>query len=580
VKRPWIVIVDDRPRGLSALLDAVVRRYGADYQTIGHLSGRAALEDLARARDEGDEVALIIADQWMPHMNGSEFLVRAHALHPDAQRALLVSWGDKRANETILQGCAFGYLDNYILKPWTPAEVHLYPIIGEFLSEWARSHGQRLELVRLIGDDPSPRITVLRDLLERHGIPYGFYRVDSPSGQKLVRDYHIDPSHLPAVLMLDGTVYQDPSNAALADLLGDPASSEHDYDVAIVGAGPCGLGTAVYAASEGLRTVVIEREAIGGQAATSSLIRNFIGFPRGISGAELAQRAYQQAWLFGAKYVLARAALRLRRDGDCKVITLDDGRELRARTVVIATGAEYRRLGVPNLDRFEGVGLLYNAGIDIALALTGKHVVVCGGGNSAGQAVVHLAKRARKVIHAVRGSALSATMSSYLVEEITRCSNVDLRLDTAVIDGSGSRGLESVTLQHIPTGRTEQVATDALFVLIGATPHTEWLDGIIERDRNGYVLTGNDVSRLASSDNRAGAPMLLETTMPGVFAAGDVRYGSTKRLASAVGEAAVVTRIIHEYLASERRRHEEEAQAAQRVGVSRNGSAITWSSSS
>lgn len=549
--RPWIVIIDDRPRGLSALLDAVMRRYGADYQTIGHLSAHAALEDLARARDAGEDVALVIADQWMPEMTGSELLLHAHELHPEAQRALLVGWGDKRASEAILQGCALGYLDNYIPKPWSPPELYLYPVIGEFLSEWSRSHGPRLELVRVIGDDPSPRCTALRELLERSGIPHGFHPADSDAGRKLIETYRIDEHRLPAVLTLDGTVLHDPSNAELADMLGEPADLDQLYDLAIVGGGPCGLAAAVNAASEGLQTVVIEREAIGGQASSSSLIRNFVGFPRGITGADLAQRAYQQAWLFGTKYVLARAATGLRADGDDRVITLEDGRDLRARAVLIATGAEYRRLGVPRIERFAGMGMFYTAGADIALALAGKDVVVLGGGNSAGQAVVHLAKRARRVIHAVRGEELSHTMSTYLVQEILRAPNVDLRHHTEVVDGDGTRGLESVVLRNRRTGATERITTPALFVMIGATPHTDWLDGTVERERNGFVLTGSVVPRAAYGDRE---PLLLETSMPGVFAAGDVRHGSTKRLASAVGEAAVAIQIVHEYLAQSARR--------------------------
>lgn len=545
MKRPWIVIVDDRPRGLSALLDAVVRRYGADYQTVGYVSALSALDDLVRARDLGEDVALVIADQWMPEMTGSELLLRAHELHPEAQRALLVGWGDKRASDVILQGCALGYLDNYIPKPWSPPELYLYPVIGEFLSEWSRSHGPRLELVRVIAPDPSPRGTELRDLLERSGIPHGFHPAESADGRKLIEDFRIDTHRLPAVLFLDGTVLHDPSNPELADMIGEPAATDPLYDLAIVGAGPCGLSAAVYAASEGLQTVVIEREAIGGQASSSSLIRNFLGFPRGITGADLAQRAYQQAWLFGAKYVLARAATGLRADADDHVLTLEDGRELRARAVLIATGAAYRGLGIPRVDRFAGMGVLYTAGADIAQALAGRDVVVCGGGNSAGQAVVHLAKRARRVIHAVRGEALSHTMSTYLVQEILRATNVDLRLHTEVIDADGTRGLESVVLRNRQTGATERVATPALFVMIGATPHTEWLDGTVARERNGFVLTGSDVPRDAFGDRE---PMLLETSMPGVFAAGDARHGSTKRLASAVGEAAVAIQIVHEYL--------------------------------
>jgi thioredoxin reductase (NADPH) len=547
-RRPLIVIVDDRPRGMSALLDAIVRRYGADYRTVGHVSARMALEDLAQARQAGEEVALVIADQWMPEMTGRELLLRAHELHPDAQRALLVGWGDRRASETILQACALNQLDNYLLKPWEPPEVHLYPVVGEFLAEWARTHGPRLELVRVLVDPPSPRGTEIRELLERSGVPHGCYERASEPGQRLIAETGLDPDRLPAVVLLDGTILYAPGNRELADALGAPELDDCRCDLAIVGAGPSGLAAAVTAASEGLRTVVVEREAVGGQASASSLIRNFLGFPRGITGADLAQRAYQQAWLFGAKHVLARRAIALRADGASRIVTLDDGRELVARAVLIATGAAYRRLGVPAIDRFDGAGVLYTAGADMAIALRGKDVVVCGGGNSAGQAVVYLAKSARRVIHAVRGSALAEHMSAYLVDEILRLPNVELRLDTEVVDAAGERVLEQVTLRHHGTGAIEIVRTPALFVMIGASPHTEWLGDTILRDRAGFIVTGSELPADARARFGDRSPLLLETSLPGVFAAGDVRHGSAKRLASAVGDGAVVIQLVHEYL--------------------------------
>ena len=557
--RPVILIVDDRPRGLAALLDAIERRYGRDYRVVGHLSAHAALDELARAQAANEQVALVIADQWMPEMTGHEVLLRAHELHPEAQRALLVGWGDKRASEAILQGCALGHLDNYILKPWTPPEVHLYPVIGEFLADWTRAHGPRLELVRVICDDPSPRGSELRELLERNGVPYGAYAADSVAGRKLIADTGVDRARLPALVMLDGRILYRPTNAAMADALGAAELDEPTCDLVVVGAGPSGLAAAVCAASEGLRTVVVEREAIGGQAGTSSLIRNFLGFPRGISGAELAQRAYHQAWLFGAKYVLAREAVRIRAEGAQRFVTLDDDRELVARAVIIATGAAYRRLGIPRVERFEGAGVVYSAGADIAMAMKDKVVVVCGGGNSAGQAVVHLAKRARRVLHVVRGATLSQHMSAYLVEEIVRLPNVELHLDTEVIDADGARGLEQVTLRHLGTGAREVVFTSALFVMIGALPHTDWLDGVVERDRTGFLVTGPDLDPRARARFAGRAPMLFETSLPGVFAAGDVRGGSTKRLASAVGEGSVAIRVIHEYL--------QQAPASERSGA-------------
>jgi thioredoxin reductase (NADPH) len=545
--RPRIVIVDDRPHGLSTLLDAVLRRYGADYRVTGHLSANELLEELAAAKGEGDEVALVIADQWMPEMTGRELLLRVHELFPEAQRGLLVGWGEKRSSEAILQGCALGQLDNYLLKPWSPPEIHLYPIIGEFLADWARTHGPRLELVRILSPEPSARGRALADLLERNGVPHGCYNANSEAGRKILEETGVNPDRLPAVVMLDGRVLQDPTNAELADALGAGELEDRTCDLAIIGAGPSGLAAAVVGASEGLHTVVIEREAVGGQAGTSSLIRNFLGFPRGITGADLAQRAYQQAWLFGARYVLARRATGLRRDGAWRVVTLSDGRELAARAVLIATGADYRRLSLPRVERFEGVGVLYNAGVDIAVALKGQDVVVCGGGNSAGQAVVHLAKTARRVVHVVRGSALSKTMSAYLIDEISRLPNVQLELETEVVDADGLRGLEQITVRH-HGGATEIIETPALFVMIGANPHTDWVEGVVERDRTGFIVTGNDLGPRARQQFRDREPMSLETSLPGVFAAGDVRAGSIKRLASAVGEGTVAVHVIHQYL--------------------------------
>ncbi len=545
--RPLIVIVDDRPHGLAALRDALERRYAADYQIVANTSAAQALDDLAIARRRGDEVALVIADQWMPEMTGKELLERAHALHPGAQRALLVGWGDTRANESILQGCARGQLDNFILKPWSPPEVHLYPAIGEFLAEWTRHHRPRLELIRLIKEPLSPRGNELRDVLERNAIPHGCYEADSDSGRDLIERAGVDRDRLPALLLLDGRVIHDPSNAQLADLFGVYEIDDPSCDLAIIGAGPCGLAAAVYAASEGLRTFVVEHEAIGGQASASSLIRNFLGFPRGVTGAELTQRAYQQAWLFGAKFVRARAT-HLRADGGRRIVSLDDGRELAARSVLVATGAEYRRLGVPRVERFDGRGVFYTAGGDVALALRGETVVVCGGGNSAGQAVVHLAKGAARVIHVVRGAALSQHMSAYLVEDIARLDNVELRLETEIVDAHGLRGLEELALRDRRTGALTTVRTSALFVMIGALPHTHWLEGVIARDRAGFILTGGELPPSALRSFDARSPMLVETSMPGVFAAGDVRLGSTKRIASAVGEGGVAIRVVHDYL--------------------------------
>jgi thioredoxin reductase (NADPH) len=545
--RPVIMVVDDEPGSLASLLDALARRYGGDYRVVSHLSPQAALEELDRIRADGEQVALVIADQWMPGMNGIDLLGRAHEIHPAAQRALLVSWGDRTATPTILQGCAFGQLENYLQKPWSPPEVHLYPAVGEFLADWTRAHGPRMELVRVVGGDPSPRAHELRDLLERNGIPHGFYVAESDEGKRLFERTGLDGSRLPVVILLDGLVLVDPSNAEVLDSLGASTMEERNCDLAVVGAGPAGLATAVYGASEGLSTIVIEREAIGGQAGTSSLIRNYLGFPRGISGGELTQRAYQQAWLFGTKYVLARDVSSLRASGIDRVLTLSDATEITARAVVIASGAAYRRLEVPGLARFVGAGVFYTTPGD-ARFLKDKVLFVAGGGNSAGQAVVHLSKIARHVTLLVRGPSLEEGMSDYLVQAIRRQPNVEVRLGTEVVDGGGDGALDRIVLEDQARKTRETAATDALFVLVGVQPRTEWLSGTLRRNPMGFVVTGRDLDRTSSGGSRGREPMSLETSLPGVFAVGDVRFGSTKRVASAVGEGAMAVQYVHEYL--------------------------------
>ena len=556
VTRPIIMIVDDEPGELGSLLDDLGRRFGGDYRVVPHLAPQAALDDLARVKTDGEEVALIIADQWMPEMTGLDFLARAHEIDRTAKRALLVAWGDRAAAPTILEGCAFGQLDNYLIKPWAPAEVHLYPSVSEFLAEWTRAYRPQMELVRVVGEHPSRRTHEIRELLQRSGITHGFYDVTSERGRQLLEQIErsrqlgaatVGPISLPIVILLDGRALAAPSNAEISDALGETNLEERSSDVVIVGAGPAGLAAAVYAASEGLRTVVVEREAVGGQAGTSSLIRNYLGFPRGISGAELAQRAYQQAWLFGAKYVFAREAKALRVSGGDRIVVLSDGNELTARAVIIASGASYRRLEAARLEHFVGMGVYYTAIGEDTRVLRGREVYVAGGGNSAGQAVVHLARNARRVVLLVRGDSLERQMSDYLVRQIVHLPNVEVRLRTEVVDADGAHSLQRISVRDRARGTIESVPAEMLFVLIGAQPHTEWLAETLLRDRHGFIVTGRDLP----PDRFAGArpPMRFETSVPGVFAIGDVRRGSVKRVASAVGEGAVVIQLVHDYLA-------------------------------
>lgn len=546
--RPVLLLVDDDPAVVRDLGRELDGRYGATYCVMTTSSADEALVHLTALADQGEDVALIIADQWMPAMTGIELLTRAHDLCPRAKRALLIDYGDPTAGPPILQAMALGRIDYYVTKPWVPADDLLHPAITELLSEWTRANRQRVAMLTIVGAEDDPRCHELQDLLNRNAIPAAFYPDASPTGRRLLRDARGDSNHTPAVLFHDGRVLPQPSNVDIAEALGVKTSAPDElFDVAIIGAGPAGLAAAVYAASEGLRVVVVEGQALGGQAGTSSLIRNYLGFPRGLSGTALTERAYRQAWFFGAEFVFTQAATALRVDGDKRIVTLADGSELSARTVILATGVSYRRLGVPGIDDLLGRGVFYGAAASEAPAMQDRAVCVVGAGNSAGQTAIHLAKYARRVTMLVRGDSLAASMSDYLVQEISRTSNIDVRLHTDIIDGHGTHRLDSVVLRDRRSGAVHTMPTDALFILIGATPTTEWLDA--ERDAWGFIRTGRDVIE----NDRAvwpleRPPFPMETSLPGVFAVGDVRSQSIKRVASAVGEGSVVVSFIHQYL--------------------------------
>jgi thioredoxin reductase (NADPH) len=542
-ERPLIIVVDDESDALAAILDALTRRFGGDYEVVSYLSARAALDMVIKSKQENEEIALVIADQRMPDMPGREFLGRVRSIVPTAKRALMVDWGDREASPTILQACALGELDNYLYKPWIPAEIHLYPYISEFLAEWTRIHRPGLELIRVIGDNDATRSNAIRDLLDRNGVPYGFYEVGSSVATRLIEERGAKVTRLPAVFLHDGSVLLDPTDAEIMDGVGE-SPSELTCDVAIVGAGPSGLAAGVYAGSEGLRTLVIERHVIGGQAGASSLIRNYLGFPRGISGAELTQRAYQQAWLFGAKFVFARDAVVLSERGSMKLLKLGDGREILTKAVIIATGAKYRRLAVAGLERFVGRSVFYTTFTESRL-VRDLEVAVAGGGNSAGQAAIHLASFAKRVTLIVRGKSLEKGMSDYLVQQISHAKNIEVRLESEVIDGAGAERLESLVVLHRKRD-AETIPAKLLFVLIGVEPNTDWLGAAVQRERKGFILTGRDVETVALGLSRA--PMTFETSMPGVFAVGDARSGSMKRVASAVGEGAAAVEQVHRYL--------------------------------
>ncbi|HEX6678270.1 MAG TPA: FAD-dependent oxidoreductase [Actinomycetes bacterium] len=550
--RPVVLVVDDDGGVLAALQAALARRFGADYQVLAERSAAAGLRALERLRDQGLPVAVVIADQWMPHVTGLELLAHSRRLHPSARRLLLIGVWDRSANRAMSQAMTLGRLDGWVLKPWEPAEEHLYLPVSEQLTEWIRTTGQPgFVAIRIVGQQWSPRSHEVRDLLDRNAIPYQFHAHDSEAGRQLLRESGQDGSRLPVLVLFDGRVLVDPSNAEGAAAIGIATQPEAGrYDLVVVGAGPAGLSAATYGASERLRTLMLEPEALGGQAGSSSRIRNYLGFPFGVSGRSLGQRASAQAILFGAELAYARAA-GLHEAGHDRVVTLAGGGQAVGRTVLVATGAAYRRLQAPGVDELLGAGVFYGAAVSEAPAMAGSRVFVVGAGNSAGQAALHLARYAERVTVLVRGGALGRTMSDYLVKELQANDAIAVRLGTQVVAAHGSGRLERLALHDTSTDVTETVPAAALFILIGAQPHTEWLAGTLELDEHGFVLTGGDVPR----QGRAGPgwpldrpPLALETSMPGVFAAGDVRHRSTKRVASAVGEGSIAVQLAHDYL--------------------------------
>jgi len=527
------------------------KRYGADYQVLSAGSAEDPVRLLAGLRDGGRPVSIVLAGPSMPGMTGTELLARVRQFHPAAKCLLLTEFQYGPASEEILQAIALGHIDDYVVRPVTVPDERFHLAVTELLEDWARSNRPRFEVVRVVGEEWAARSHEIRDLLDRNAVPFGFYPVGTEQGQALLRQ--ADPAAaLPVIVLFDGPVLANPSNTEMAEALGvktRPGAAQ--YDVAVIGAGPAGLAAAVYGASEGLSTVVLEPEAIGGQAGTSSRIRNYLGFPTGVSGGELALRAFTQAWNFGTEYVYGNPATGLHVQEPERVITLADGTEVRSRAVVIATGVSYRRLGIPSLDALTGAGVFYGAAATEAMALKGQDVFVVGGANSAGQAAVHLARYAARVTLLVRGPSLTESMSEYLIKEITGTPNIAVRHNTVVTGGGGTGRLESLTLRDRLSGRTETVPAAAVFVLIGAEPRTQWLPDSIVRDRWGFVVTGSDL--LAGGHPPEGwplprPPMLLETSLPGVFAVGDVRRGSVKRVASAVGEGSIAIRLVHDYL--------------------------------
>jgi thioredoxin reductase (NADPH) len=555
---PVIVAVDADHDALRRVDDELGRRYGDDYRIVCRGSAEAAIEELEQLAGAGREVAVVLADHWLGGATGSDLLARARALHPRAKRALLIdwgAWGHRPTADAILEAMALGRIDYYVLKPTRARDEHFHRTITEFLHEWARDDSSVGHELVVISDPDSTRGHELRDFLRRSGIPHGFRSSESRAAQDLLSE--IDAvGHGPVVRLHDDTILIDPTNEEIVAAYGvetEPAEGG-DFDLVIVGGGPAGLSAAVYASSEGLRTLVLERHSVGGQAGSSSLIRNYLGFARGVSGGELSQRAYQQAWIFGAHFAITREARVLELGKSRHVLTCDAGFRGDTRAVILATGASYRRLGIPALDDLVGAGVFYGASTVDAHGLGRDCVYVVGGGNSAAQAALHLSRSAPSVRLLIRGASPAEGMSQYLVDALAATPGVAVNVQTEVVAGGGDGRLEWLELRDGVSGATTRVPAAALFVLIGAHPLTDWLPDSIARDPAGYLLTGADVLADAGPSPAwplERSPMAFETSAPGVFAVGDVRHGSEKRVASAVGEGSVVVSQVHEWLAHE-----------------------------
>jgi thioredoxin reductase (NADPH) len=517
--QPVLLTVDGDRDILSAIQRDLTRRFAADYRIVTSDTPEGAFAEL----DVDDQVAVVIAGQWLAGTTGVDFLNACHQRYPAAKRLILVSYGDVVAGRAAVRAMALGQLDHYLNKPWGNPELELYPTVSELLSQRLRAvvaAGSQPEAVKIVGPRWSGRSHELRDLLARNNVSHGFYDVAGPEGRRLLKQAGVEAGDHPIVLLFDGRVLIDPPNEAIAEALGvQTRPTSNRYDLAVVGGGPAGLTAAMYAASEGLATLLLEREAVGGQAGTTSVIRNYLGFPRGISGHELASRAVEQALAMGAELVFIRSAVGLEARGGDLLLTLGDGSQAISRTVVIATGVTYRRLEVPGLDDLLGAGVFYGAAVTEGAALEGQRAFVIGGANSAGQAAVHLARFASHVTLLVRGPSLSASISAYLIHEIARASNISVWPNATVTGVHGHGRLEAISVRHSATGRDQTEPADGLFVLIGADPHSDWLADAVERDSKGFLLTDSDLSQWPLGR----PPLSQETSAPGVFAAGDVR---------------------------------------------------------
>ena len=551
--KPILLSVDDDSDVLRAIERDLRSQYGGQYRVIGSDSPTDALDLLKELKVRNDSVALLLADQRMPRMDGVEFLREAMEIFPEAKRALLTAYADTNAAISAINEASINY---FFLKPWDPPTEHLYPQLDDLLDDWQATFRPTFQGIRVLGTRWSPRSYELRDFLARNHVPYQWIDVELSANdsetKRLLEALGPEASNLPVVLFPDGTKLLESAPAEVAQKVGLRTRAQTDfYDLAIVGGGPAGLAAAVYGASEGLHTVIVEREAPGGQAGMSSRIENYLGFPIGLSGGDLARRAVVQAQRFGVEILSPQEATGIRTEGSYRIIKLVDGSEISCHALMIATGVQWRRLEAPGIDRLQGAGVYYGGGATEALSCKGEIVYVIGGANSAGQAAMNFAKFAERVIILVRGDSLSSTMSQYLIDQIKETPKIQLWTHASVAEVHGQTHLEEISVLCSDTGTIERVPASAMFIFIGALPRTDWLASVVERDERGFLLTGPDLLRDGQRPKGWQLdrdPFLLETNVSGIFAVGDVRHGSIKRVASGVGEGSVAVQFIHQYL--------------------------------
>ncbi|MBV8346069.1 MAG: FAD-dependent oxidoreductase [Mycolicibacterium sp.] len=545
-RRPVIISVDDDPAVSRAVARDLRRRYGEHYRIMRAESGASALEALKELKLRGETVAVFVADYRMPQMSGIEFLEQAMDLFPLARRVLLTAYADTHA---AIDAINVVDLDHYLLKPWDPPEEKLYPVIDGLMEAWQAQGDRAIPHTKVVGHRWNARSSEVRDFLARNQLYYTWFMADDPEGQRLLEAAGEDGLRLPVVITERGETLVGPTNAELAATLGlTTTPSSEFYDLVVIGGGPAGLAAAVYGASEGLRTVLIERTATGGQAGQSSRIENYLGFPDGVSGGQLADRARRQAEKFGAELITARKAVALEVNGSARTVRFADGGSIDAHAVILATGVSYRQLPAQGCARLTGAGVYYGATVSVVADCDNEEIYIVGGANSAGQAAVNLSKYAKSVTLLVRGPSLEASMSYYLIQQVEAIDNIRVRSCTVVKEARGNDHLEKLVLEDRRSGETEEVTCGRMFIFIGAAPYTDWLDGVVARDDHGFILAGPDLKNVCGwTLDRP--PHHLETSVPGVFVAGDVRSQSAKRVAAAVGEGSMAVMLVHRYLA-------------------------------